>query len=181
MRRDVAQSHLILDGNRVEEPVPPIEVPSGATQTLNATYYRPYHMHASIGPSAAAALWKDDQLTIWSHTQVAFNLQESIAQVLGIPASQVRIIHTEGAGCYGHNGADDAGLDAALLALAVPGRPVLLKWMRADEHGWEPYSTAMILDMQASLNDAGEIIDWNHDVYSHTHLGRRALAEKHQV
>ncbi len=172
MLQDVAQSHLIVDGNRVEEPVPLIEIPADTAQTLNATYYRPYHMHASIGPSAAAALWKDGQLTVWSHTQVAFNLQESIAQVVGLKPAQVRIIHTEGAGCYGHNGADDAALDAALLALSVPERPVLLKWQRADEHGWEPYSSAMVMQMQASLNQAGAVIDWNHDVYSHTHSGR---------
>ena len=40
----------------------------------------------------------------------------------------------EGSGCYGHNGADDAGGDAALLARALPGRPVRVQWMREQEH-----------------------------------------------
>jgi nicotinate dehydrogenase subunit B len=78
----------------------------------------------------------------------------------------------EGPGCYGHNGADDAALDAALLARALPGRPVSLKWMRADEFAWEPYGPAMVVKMQASLNEAGEVIDWNHDVWGYSHLGR---------
>ena len=45
----------------------------------------------------------------------------------------VVIAHVDGAGCYGHNGADDVALDAALLARAVPGRPVRVQWMREDE------------------------------------------------
>jgi nicotinate dehydrogenase subunit B len=78
----------------------------------------------------------------------------------------------EGAGCYGHNGADDAALDAALLARAVPGRPVSLKWMREDEHAWEPYGAAMAMKLQASLNADGAIVDWNHDVWSYPHTAR---------
>jgi CO/xanthine dehydrogenase Mo-binding subunit len=111
-------------------------------------------------------------LTIWSHTQGAFNLRIAISQVLGIDPATIRIIHREGAGCYGHNGADDVAFDAALAARAVPGRPVSLKWMRADEHGWEPYGSAMVIQMQASVNAAGAIIDWNHDVTSYTHSTR---------
>ena len=48
--------------------------------------------------------------------------------MLRVPAEQIRVIHVEGAGGYGHNGADDVALDAALAARAVPGRPVLMKW-----------------------------------------------------
>jgi len=57
-------------------------------------------------------------------------------------------------------------MDAALLAREVPGRPVSLKWMREDEHAWEPYGPAMILDTQASLDSSGNVIDWNFDVWS---------------
>ena len=45
------------------------------------------------------------------------------------PGRQSWCSHVEGAGCYGHNGADDAAMDAALLALAVPGRPVQVVWI----------------------------------------------------
>ena len=78
----------------------------------------------------------------------------------------------DGPGCYGHNGADDAALDAALLARALPGRPVSLKWMRRDENTWEPYGAATIVEMQASLNRVGQVIDWNHDVHGYSHMGR---------
>src|SRR5262249_11583945 len=80
----------------------------------------------------------------------------------------------EGAGCYGHNGADDVALDAILVARATGGRPVRLQWMREDEFGWEPYGSAMVMKMRARLDDAGQIVDWQHEVWSHPHSTRPA-------
>ena len=68
-----------------------------------------------------------------------------------MPAAAIRCVHVEGSGCYGHNGADDAAADAALLARAVPGRPIRLQWMRDDEFGWEPYGPAMVMRAKAAL------------------------------
>lgn len=167
-----AQSQVVVEGSITNHPIPPITTPPAAAHTLNATYYRPYQMHASIGPSAAVAQWVDGQLTVWSHTQGAYPLRASLAQVLRVDAADIRVIHQEGAGCYGHNGADDVGLDAALLARALPGRPVLLQWMREDEHAWEPYGPAMALKLQASLDGTGAVIDWNEDIWSYPHSGR---------
>jgi CO/xanthine dehydrogenase Mo-binding subunit len=107
---------------------------------VSAVYYRPYQMHASLAPSAAVAQQVDGKLTVWSHSQGVPLLQETIAQVLEMNPTDIHLIHAEGSGCYGHNGADDAALDAALLARAIPGRPVSLKWSREDEHTWEPYA-----------------------------------------
>ncbi len=166
------RSYRVVDGVPVEGPIDPIEAPPDATHTLRATYTRPYHMHASIGPSAAMAEWNDGALTVWTHSQGVFLLRDALAQALGADSAQVRAIHVEGPGCYGHNGADDAALDAALLARAVPGRPVLLKWMREDEHAWEPYGPAMVVQVQASLDDSGRLLDWNHDTWSNTHMAR---------
>lgn len=170
--RQPSKSYLVVDGTPVEGPIPPIVPPKKAKKTLSATYYRPYQMHASLGPSAAAAQVKGRKLTVWTHSQGIYPLKGALAQALGMDESNIRVRHVEGAGCYGHNGADDAALDAALLACALPGRPVLLQWMRQDEHAWEPYGSCMMVKMQASLNAAGTVIDWNHDVWSYTHSGR---------
>lgn len=171
-----AQAQLVKDGLIVDDSIPAIQAPDGsAAMTRRATYTRPFQMHASLGPSAALALWQDGQLIFWSHTQVAFVLRGALAQALDIDEARIRVIHAEGAGCYGHNGADDVALDAALVARALPGRPISLKWTRWDEHAWEPYGSAMLLQLQASLSARGEIIDWNHDVYSYAHSTRPAL------
>ena len=169
------QSHLIEAGSVSDSSIPPIKTPADAATTLRATYTRPFQMHGSLGPSAALALWDEEQLTVWSHTQAAFILRGALAQVLSLDEAQIRVVHSEGAGCYGHNGADDAALDAALVAVALPSTPILLKWSRWDEHAWEPYGSAMRMDMQASLNKQGAICDWNHDVYSYAHSTRPAL------
>lgn len=163
----------VRNGEAVEEPVPPLAPPPAAAEvTLQATIERPYLMHGSIGPSAAVALFDNGTMTIWTHTQGVFPLRLTIAESLGMDADNVRLIQKRGPGCYGHNGADDAALDAALIARAVPGRPVMLKWSREDEHAWEPYGPAMAVDIRASLNAEGRVIDWSHDVYSDTHRTR---------
>ena len=167
-----SQDFLVVDGVPQDGPVPPIETPANAVQTLEATYRKPYHMHAALGPAAAAALWQDEHLNVWSHTQGVYPLRGSLASALDLDDNQVRVQHLEGPGCYGHNGADDVALDAALLARARPGRPVLLKWSRADEHGWEAYGSAMLVKTQASLDEHGQICDWNHDAWSYTHSSR---------
>ncbi|MFT5087000.1 MAG: nicotinate dehydrogenase subunit B [Planctomycetota bacterium] len=171
------KSLLVVDGVPVEGAVPPIGASvAGAVQTLRACYTKPFHLHASLGPSAALAQWDDGFLQVWSHTQGVFPLRGALAQVLAIEEENVRVQHVEGAGCYGHNGADDVALDAALLARATPGRPVRVQWMRADEHAWEASGSAMVLEMQGSLDAEGRVVDWNHDVWSYTHSGRpRAL------
>ena len=144
---------------------PAVPEPAADEQTLQATYRRPFDA-CLAGPITALALWSEGQLTVWSHSQAVFTLRGALAQALGMDEGRIRVIHVEGAGCYGHNGADDAALDAALAARALPDRPILLKWTRWDEHAWEPYGSAMLLQLRARLTEAGEISDWNHDVWS---------------
>jgi len=75
-------------------------------------------------------------------------------------------------GCYGHNGADDAAADAALIARAMPGTPVRVQWLREQEHVWEPFVPAMVTRLKASLDGEGKIADWNFEVWSNTHSMR---------
>jgi CO/xanthine dehydrogenase Mo-binding subunit len=119
---------------------------------------------------------KGDCLEVWSHTQGIFNLRKEIALVLRMPEEKVVVQHAEGAGCYGHNGADDVALDAALLARLSPGLPVRLQWTREDEFAWEPYGPAMLMALEASLDGEGQIVSWRHDLWSngHTHRPGRA-------
>lgn len=146
-------------------------VPPGGN-SLSATFTRPYQMHGAIGPSCAIALFKDDALTVWSHGQGMFPLQASVAELLRMPKDKVRCIHVEGSGCYGHNGADDAGADAALLAVAFPGRPVRLQWMRDQEHTWEPYGPAMSSSISGTIDAGGNVTDFSYDVWSNSHSTR---------
>jgi CO/xanthine dehydrogenase Mo-binding subunit len=138
---------------------------------IEATYRKAYMAHASIGPSCALAEFKDSKMTVWTHSQGVFPLRNHLSLGLKLPIADIRCIHAEGSGCYGHNGADDVGLDAALLARAVAPRPVRLQWMRDDEFGWEPYGPAMIMRAKAALAD-GKIVEWNYELWSNTHSTR---------
>lgn len=143
-----------------------------AVKTVTAQYTRPYLAHASIAPSCGIALWEGENLDVWSHTQGAYNLRKALS--LALPASEDRITvhHAEGAGCYGHNGADDVAFDAVLLARAVPGHPVQVVWSRSDELTWAPFGPAMAVHMTAELSENGEILSWQHELFSNGHVTR---------
>ena len=146
---------------------------SAPAATLDATYTRPYQSHGSIGPSCAVAqLGPDGVLTVWTHTQGVYPDRKAIAELLHLPLDKVRCIHAEGSGCYGHNGADDAAADAALLAVALPGRPVRVQWMREQENAWEPFGPAMVTRASAALDASGKIADFTFEVWSNTHATR---------
>ena len=138
----------------------------------SASYFKPYIMHAPNGPSCAVALFEDGKLTVWSHSQGIYPLRNSMAALLKMSENDIHIIGVPGSGCYGHNTADDAATEAALIALEYPGRPVRLQWMRNDENGWEPYGTAMIVELKAGLDDQGKISGWQNELWSDGHSNR---------
>jgi CO/xanthine dehydrogenase Mo-binding subunit len=150
---------------------------AAANLKFTRDYYSPYNMHGSVGPSCALANVTSApdangiQATVWSGTQGVYPLQQAIAQILGLPQSAVRVIYVEGPGCYGHNGADDAAADAALMSQLV-GKPVRVQWMRWDEHGWEPLGPAMAHTLNGALDATRNVISWSHTVNTPPHNSR---------
>lgn len=163
------------------ETVPVVEDPpaSGVVTEVHARYSRPYLAHGSIAPSCALALWQGDSLTVWSHSQGPYGLRWAIASVLGMPEDRIVVRHVEGAGCYGHNGADDVAFDAVLLARAMPGRPVQVVWSRADELGWAPLGAAGAIDITAGVDAQGNLASWHTDAYGPGHVTRPGYAGCH--
>ncbi len=145
---------------------------ASAAKTLSATYTRPFQAHASIGPSCALAQWQEGKLTVWSHTQGVFPLRGDLSRAFGMNAADIRCIHAEASGCYGHNGADDVAFDAALLAKMSGGKPVRVQWMRDDEFAWAPFGSAMVMKLSGALDQAGNVVDWQHELWSHPHTTR---------
>src|SRR5690606_30295837 len=140
-----------------------------AAQSLEARFTKPYLAHGSIGPVCAIGHMDQGKLTVWTHAQGVFPLRGGLAELLGMKAEDIRCIHVPGAGCYGHNPADDVAADAALIARAVPGLPVRVQWMREQEHACEPYGPAMVTHLKASLDAGGRIVDWQHEIWSNCH------------
>jgi CO/xanthine dehydrogenase Mo-binding subunit len=159
-----------------------------------AVYFRPALHHASMGPSVALAVWESDQansgLKVWSHTQGIFPLRKDLALAFGVDAQQIEVQHVRGAGCYGHNGADDVAYDAAWLARHVPGQCVRVQWTREEEMQQSPLAPAMRVKLQATVQANTEttnadhrqdgsgiaLITWQHDIWSQGHSSRPGRA-----
>ncbi|HET6925401.1 MAG TPA: molybdopterin cofactor-binding domain-containing protein [Hyphomicrobiaceae bacterium] len=158
----------IVEERKAQTPVP-------SARTVRRQYSRPFIAHAAMAPSCAIAQWSGpDRLHIWSHCQGAYGLRADTALALGIAPENIVVEHVEGAGCYGHNGADDVAFDAVLLARAaeVGGRPVRVQWSREDELTWAPMGAAMAIELEADLDAGGDIVDWRGQVWSNGHVSR---------
>ncbi|WP_046862132.1 xanthine dehydrogenase family protein molybdopterin-binding subunit [Microvirga massiliensis] len=155
------------------------EAGTGATvaRTLRREYSRPFLAHASIAPSCALAQWSESGVHVWSHSQGIYNLRADLSLVLSTPPDKIVVEHVEGAGCYGHNGADDVALDAVLLARATGGRPVRVQWSREDELVHAPFGAAMAIGIEADFDEGGEIVGWRHEIWGNGHVARPGRAE----
>lgn len=151
------------------------------SHTLTAEYFKPYLAHASIGPSCAVALWDGQRLEVWTHSQGIHNLRDDIALALRrgplpVAKTDITVHHVEGAGCYGHNGADDVAFDAVLLALRFTGRPVRVQWSRADELSHSPFGAAHLVRLSARLDDSGRLSHWQHEIWANGYSSRPGRA-----
>lgn len=140
--------------------------------SLKASYRKPYNMHASMGPASAVAMYDSKILHIWSHSQGIYPMRRAIASMLEMPEENIHIVSVPGAGCFGHTVADDAAADAAVMAMELPGKHVQVQWSREDEHQWEPYGSAMIMELEAGLDSEGKIDWFQSDIWTDSHSTR---------
>jgi CO/xanthine dehydrogenase Mo-binding subunit len=154
--------------------------PDGGLQH-GATYFKPYLAHASIGPSCAVAHWNGTRLEVWTHSQGIHNLRDDLEKALArgtppVPKQAITVHHVEGAGCYGHNGADDVAFDAVLMALRCPGYPVRVLWTREDELTHSPLGAAQRVELRAWLDDSGRLSHWQHSLWANGYSSRPGRA-----
>ncbi len=146
--------------------------PAHAAQSITRRFFRPFIAHGSVGTCCAIAAFDGTVMRVWSHTQGPYNLRADLALALKLPGENIIVEHVEGAGCYGHNGADDVALDAAICARLCPGAPIRVLWSRAEELGEAPLSPAMGVEIEAGLDAAKNLASWRVHVRSNGHSGR---------
>jgi CO/xanthine dehydrogenase Mo-binding subunit len=151
---------------------PPQPASAAGANRHQATFTRMHIAHASVAPSCGLALWHDGHLTVWTHSQGVFPLRAALARTLALDPAAITVKHAQGPGCYGHNGADDAAADAAVIAMHRPGRPVRVRWRRDEEFGFEPVSPAMLVTVAATLDATQRPADWTTEIWSGRHSSR---------
>ena len=105
----------------------------GADAVVDETWFYEGNTHAAIEPHCALATWSaDEQLTLWSATQVPHYLHRELATVLKIPQSKIRVIQPVLGGAFGGK-SEPFDLEFAVAALSrKAARPVKLLYTREE-------------------------------------------------
>ena len=133
---------------------------AAAAKTLHEAYLIPYVQHVPMEPRAAVAEWEGDRLTVWTGTQNPFGCRSETARALGVPEDRVRVIVPDFGGGFGGKHMPDAPIEAARLARAA-GKPVNVRWTRAEEFTWACFRPAAVIDIEASLDAKGALTAWH--------------------
>ena len=140
---------------------------SKAAFVVSHSYRGPYQSHAPSGPNCAVAdIHKDSALIICS-SQSVYDNRATLATLLGMPVSKMRVQYVEGSGTYGHSCYDDVAQAAAIMSQVVD-KPVRVQFMRWDEHGWDNYGPAHFAEVRAGIDANGKIVAYEYQAWQHT-------------
>jgi isoquinoline 1-oxidoreductase len=141
------------------------EALKSAKQRLRATYSAPFIQHAPMEPRAAVAEWNEGKLTVWTGTQNPFGVRDQLRQAFGIAAEKVRVIVPDTGGGFGGKHTGECAIEAAKLAKEC-GRPVSLRWTRAEEFMWAVFRPAAYYEIEAALDTENRLSAWDYTVYN---------------
>ncbi|MGZ4148258.1 MAG: molybdopterin cofactor-binding domain-containing protein, partial [Actinomycetota bacterium] len=126
---------------------------------LEATYTTAYIAHVPLETRVALAEWEGDRLTVWTGTQRPFGVRWEVAEALGVPEADVRVIVPDAGGGYGGKHSGEVAIEAARLARAA-GAPVKVRWSREEEFTWAYFRPAAVIDVAAGARD-GVLTAWS--------------------
>jgi nicotinate dehydrogenase subunit B len=131
-----------------------------AARVIEAEYEWPFQSHAAMGPACATVEIKDGFVTCWTGSQKPHFVRNGISDTIGVPLDKIHVKWVVGPGSYGRSDADDAAMDAAVMAKAV-GRPVRLQYMRDQGTGWDPKGPASIHRARAAIDTNGKVVAYD--------------------
>ena len=132
---------------------------SSAAKSLKATFEVPYVQHVPLEPRAAVAEWEGDKLTVWTSTQMPFGVRGELARAFNMSQDQIRVIVPDFGAGFGGKHTGECAVEAARLAKGA-GKPVAVRWTRAEEFTWAYFRPAAVIDLHATLDKAGAITSW---------------------
>jgi len=145
---------------------------AACAKVIEADYDIPFQGHTAISPAHALADPSNGQMTIYSNDMKSYGMRRGVAEFLGIPRENVRVVWMEGPQGFGRTAADDAGCEAAYLAREI-GRPVRVQWMRHEETAWDTKAPAFAVRVRGGLDAAGNLValDYNARTADYNHVG----------
>ncbi|CAN7733728.1 xanthine dehydrogenase family protein molybdopterin-binding subunit [Variovorax sp. LjRoot84] len=124
---------------------PPRGDPAGALQAaavkVESEYRIPIEHHNPMEPHAAIAFWEGNQLTIFDKTQNVYGVQKHLAEALGVPAENIRVVSPFVGGAFGSSLKPNYYPSLTAMAALELKRPVKVVFTRAQMftgHGYRP-------------------------------------------
>jgi len=135
-----------------------------AAAILEEKYLNSYVAHAPIETHTAVAQIEGNKATVWASTQRPFGAKEEIAQALGFPSQNVRVITPFVGGGFGAKNQNQQAVEAARLA-KLTGKPVQVAWSRAEEFFYDTFRPAAVVKIRSGITNSGKIVLWDYGVY----------------
>jgi isoquinoline 1-oxidoreductase len=148
-----------------------------AASVVEATYLNSYVAHAAMETHSATVNIENGKVTVWASTQAPFQVKPAVAQALGFPPENVRVITPYVGGGFGGKTAAPQAVEAARLA-KITGKPVQVVWDRAEEFFYDPFRPAAVVKIRAGLTAQGRIAFWSFQV---TGAGDRGAAQFYDI
>ena len=148
-----------------------------ASKVLEQTYEVAYIQHTPMEPRAAVAEWKDGKLTVWAGVDGPQSVQGDLARTFRIPSERVRVIVPDMGSGFGGKHTGEAAEEAARLARAS-GRPVSLRWTRAEEFTWAYFRPAAVIECKGGLDANGSLIAWD---FTNINAGGAAIDTPYRI
>ncbi|MBL8225235.1 MAG: xanthine dehydrogenase family protein molybdopterin-binding subunit [Chromatiales bacterium] len=140
-------------------------IPAGAT-TVTADYALPFLAHACMEPMNCAALFADGRLTLWAPTQAPTLARDEAAKYTGLDPALVDVRMQPIGGGFGRRADCDFVVEAAVAAMAVPGRMVQLTWSRADDIRHDMLRPMAVGRVRGAVDGEGRIASLDYTLVS---------------
>ena len=150
--RVVAESGNLAEGEKL------------AASLIERTYLNSYVAHATLETHSAVAMIEGGKVTVWASTQTPFPVKQQVAQALGLPQQNVRVVTPYVGGGFGGKSASRQAIEAARLAKST-GKPVQVVFDRAEEFFYDTFRPAAVVKIRAGLDGAGKMVLWDFQVY----------------
>jgi isoquinoline 1-oxidoreductase len=148
-----------------------------AAAIVEETYLNSYVSHAPMETHTALAVIEGPKATVWASTQTPFGTQRAVAEALGFPPENVRVIAPFVGGGFGGKAASFQAVEAARLA-RLSGKPVMLVWSREEEFFYDTFRPAAVVKIRSGMDSAGRMVFWDYEVYF---AGRRGCEVFYEI